>query len=330
MPLDGKTLAKARTTLAQRRRRNDEEFERKLERVYAISPLMRSLDLEIRETMRNLVSIALSKNNEDEIDEIRIKNLELQDQRRMELERIGYSESYLDDAYFCPDCQDSGYVGTSICACLLELYKEEQKKSLSNLLKLGNETFDNFDLSYYSDGTSPGESISPRRSMELIYETCVEYARKFSDKNISLFFNGSTGLGKTFLSACIARVVSDNGHSVVYDTAISLFSVFEELRFNRTEDSEDRQSEANRYMQCDLLILDDLGSEMTNSFTISTLYDIINTRLITGKKTIISSNLKLDDLRNRYSDPIMSRIEGEYDILTFRGDDIRRKKKTQL
>jgi len=208
----------------------------------------------------------------------------------------------------------------------MELYKEAQKESLSSLLKLGDETFDSFDLSYYADTLSPDTTVSVRRSMEIIFEICVEYARNFGKKSMNLFFIGAPGLGKTFLSACIARVVAENGHSVVYDMAASVFGKFEEAKFTRMDDPEETRAEIRRYLECDLLIVDDLGAEMTTAFTVSALYDIVNTRLITNRKTIVSSNLTLGELHRRYSGQIMSRLEGEYQVLTFRGDDIRKKR----
>jgi len=215
----------------------------------------------------------------------------------------------------------------------MELYKKEQNRSLSDLFKLGEDTFDSFDLSYYDDTPSPETGVSPRRSMEIVYETCVEYARKFGGKSLNLFFNGAPGLGKTFLSACIARVVSENGYSVVYEMASQVFMKFEDFKFSRNADDENRRrmadeahDDVNRYLQCDLLILDDLGTEMTTSFTIEALYTLINTRLVSGRKSIVSSNLTLPELRRRYSHQIMSRLEGDYQILTFHGDDIRKKR----
>jgi DNA replication protein DnaC len=208
----------------------------------------------------------------------------------------------------------------------MEIYKKEQTKSLSSLLKLGKETFDSFELTYYNDTKSSETGISPRRCMEMIYEICVEYSRKFGEKSDNLFFNGATGLGKTFLSASIARVVAEKGHSVVYDMAGSIFNKFEDVKFQRIEDQDEARSEIKRYLECDLLILDDLGTEMTTVFTISALYELINTRLITNRKTIISSNLTFDELRRRYTEQITSRLEGEYQVLTFRGEDIRKKR----
>jgi len=338
MALDGKVLARAKAALEEKRRQNEQRYERRLENVYARAPRVRALDAEIRETMSDLVGFALggagagTGAEAGQVDDIRLRNLELQEQRRVEISRAGFSESYVNDEYMCPKCRDTGYVRTEMCKCLTELYRNEQRLSLSSLFKLGNETFDSFDLSYYSDKPSPDTGVSPRRSMEIIYETCVEYARKFGKKSMNLFFNGAPGLGKTFLSACIARVVAENGHSVVYDMASSIFAKFEDAKFLRTDDpataaaKEEARGEVRRFLECDLLILDDLGTEMSNSFIISALYELINTRLMTNRKTIVSSNLTLNELRLRYSEQIMSRLEGEYQVLTFRGEDIRRKR----
>ena len=326
LPLDGKLLARAKTAHGEKRRLNDEQYKLRLENAYTRAPRVRALDEELRAAISDLLIAALTPDSGSQIEDIHLKSIELQELRRGELLRAGYSESYLDDEYMCPHCRDTGYIDTKICDCLMALYKEELSKSLSNLFKLGDETFDSFDLSYYDNTLAPDTGISPRRSMEIIYETCVEYARKFSKRSMNLFFNGAPGLGKTFLSACIARVVADNGHSVVYDTASSIFAKFEDAKFSRADDAEETRSEVKRYLECDLLIFDDLGTEMSTAFTISAMYEIINTRLVTGKKTIVSSNLTLYELRHRYSEQIMSRIEGEYQVLTFRGDDIRKKR----
>jgi len=324
MAIDGKILARAKTALEEKRRENDDLYERRLKIACDKAPRLRIIDDEIRVTMAQLISAALSAGADGIIEEIRLKNLELQEERRSEIIRAGFPPDYLEDDYMCHKCNDTGYVRSSMCDCLNELYLNEQRKSLSSLLRLGGETFDNFDLTYYSEEPAPETGISPRRTMEIIYETCVEYARKFSVKSMNLFFNGAPGLGKTFLSACIARVVAENGYSVVYDMASDIFSVFEDAKFARTEDQEEVRAEIKRYMECDLLIIDDLGTEMTTSFTVSALFEIVNTRLRTGKKTLVSSNMTLNELRRRYSEQIMSRLEGEYQVLTFRGEDIRK------
>ena len=326
MAIDGKALAQARAALKEKKQLHEKRFEEKLQRVYLKSPAIRILDDEILANMHELFSVALSPDGHCQIEEFRLKNLSLQEERQVALVDAGFAENFLDDEYMCQSCRDTGYIELEICGCLAEIYKEKQISSLSNLLKLGNETFDSFDLAYYSDVPTEGSSVSPRRAMEVIYEYCIEYARKFGSNLTSLFFNGSPGLGKTFLSACIAKVVSESGYSVVYDMASSLFLKFEEAKFMSINDRAEPKEDTNRILNCDLLILDDLGTELTTSFTISALYEIINTRLIYGKKTIVSSNLTIDELRTRYSEQIMSRLEGEYEVLTFRGEDIRRKR----
>ena len=322
MALDGKMLARAKSKLEEKRRQKEERLGQRQQEVYLKAPCVRELDSKLRATMAELVGAALGVDAASRVDDIRARNLKLQEQRYSEIKQAGFPENYLDDDYMCPKCRDTGYIDTRMCRCLEKIYKEEQRKSLSSLLKLGNETFDNFDLSFYDDTSSADKSISPRSSMEVVYNTCVEYARKFGSKSRNLLLIGSPGLGKTFLSACIARVVAENGFSVVYDMAASIFSKFEDAKFQRTEDFEGLRNEINRYLTCDLLIIDDLGTEMTTAFTISALYEIINSRLITGKKTLVNTNLTMEELDRRYSEQIMSRLDGEYHKLKFHGNDI--------
>ena len=334
MALDGKVLARAKAVLARKRNHRESELESRKNTIYEQAPRVREIDLELRSLMIDYLNAARNANPETRLQEIIDKNKDLQEERRNVIQSSGLPGIYLDDEpYMCKNCSDTGWVDTKMCKCLEDIYKEEQRASLSNLLKLGKETFDSFDLSFYSSTPAPDTNISPRQSMEVVFEICVEYARKFGSKSMNLFFNGAPGLGKTFLSACIARVVADNGFSVVYNTAASIFSKFDDVKFMRTHDSEESREivsnsrdEVKRYLECDLFIIDDLGTEMTTKVTIETLYEIINTRLITGRKTLINSNLTLDELRSRYSEQIMSRLEGEYQVLTFYGEDIRKKR----
>ena len=212
-----------------------------------------------------------------------------------------------------------------MCSCLRALCTQEQIQELSKLLDLGEQSFDTFSLDYYSDRPWPGESETPRERMDFIRDVCYNYATKFP-KFIyrNLFLTGAPGLGKTFLSACIARTVSERGYSVVYDTAVNIFARFEEQKFARDqEEARDARDETRRYLQCDLLILDDLGSEMTTPFVQSALYTLINGRLTAQRRTVISSNLSMDEVRRRYSAQSASRLEGEYRVLPFYGEDIR-------
>ena len=326
MAIDGKILARARNALQARRRKKEETLYRRLREVYAKSQMVVDIDAKLRESMTQFLGVALGEDGGAKLDEIRRRNLELQAERKCEIAKAGFSENYLEDNYICAICKDTGFRGDIMCVCLAELYKQEQSSSLSNLFKLGNEKFENFDLQYYDDRPSPQTGISPQKSMEIVYETCIQYAQKFGQNSMNLFFNGAPGLGKTYLSACIARVVAESGFSVVYDMATVIFTKFEEAKFSRTDNLEETRHEIKRYMECDLLIIDDLGTEMTTVFTISALYEIINTRLVTGKKTIVNSNLTIPELQKRYSEQITSRLEGEYQVLTFYGEDIRKKR----
>ena len=154
--------------------------------------------------------------------------------------------------------------------------------------------------------------------MEAVKKNCEGYANKFNKNSPNLFMRGSTGLGKTFLSACIAKVVSERGFSVVYETASGLFARLEDDKFSKSDDAEGVKSDVMRYFACDLLIVDDLGTEMTTAFTVSALYNLMNTRQMTGKKTIMSTNLSDEELRRRDSRRrSSSRLEGEYHVLPF-------------
>ena len=172
-----------------------------------------------------------------------------------------------------------------MCSCLKELCTQEQIAELSKLLDLGEQSFDTFSLDYYSPLPWPGESLTPRENMEFIFEVCSNYARKFGKFYFrNLFLTGAPGLGKTFLSACIARTVSEKGFSVVYDTAVNIFARFEEQKFARDrQEAGEARDETRRYLGCDLLILDDLGSELTTPFVQSALYTLINSRLTADK-----------------------------------------------
>jgi len=347
MALDGKMLAKAKSVFEENRRRRDQEYERRLATVYERAPRVRALDAEIRATMQELVGFVLNPGDgrADEIrtntiladetranslpaDDIRRRNLKLQEERRGELQRAGFSEAYVDDGYMCPVCHDTGFTVAGICGCLMEIYKKVQRDSLSGLYMMGGGKFESFNLTLYADAPSPVTGVSPRRNMEYIYRTCLEYARKFGEKSMNLFFNGAPGLGKTFMSACIARMVAESGHSVVYEMAAAIINRFEDARFSRGEDNDAARSDVKRFLGCDLLIIDDLGTEMTTALTIGALYEVINTRLVANRKTVVISNLTLPEMRRRYTEQIMSRLEGEYQTLTFYGDDIRKKRNT--
>lgn len=331
MAYDSNVLRRATARLEENRRAHADAIGQRRLAAYAKEPRLVVLDRKLRGTMAQLIGVTLGRSERNQtLADVKRQNLELQHDRAVLLAGLGLGQDALDDAPLCPLCADHGWQGTQMCRCLRTLCTQEQLKELSKVLDLGEQSFDTFRLDYYSQ--TPGHGTSPRENMELVFEVCLNYAEKFGRfyfKN--LFLSGAPGLGKTFLSACIARVVSETGHSVVYDTAGNIFSQFETKKFQRdASDLQEAKDETRRYLTCDLLIVDDLGSELTTQFTQSALYDLINTRLVGGRHTVISSNLTMEDATRRYTPQIASRLEGEYHVLHFFGDDIRRLKKNRI
>ena len=299
--------------------------------LYRKEPRLRELDRALRGTMSELAELAVCGRPVEatgpEITDIRARNLELQAQRAQLLKDLGYEADALDSKPACTLCGDSGWTGSGMCSCLKQLCAEEQMKALTALLNLTDEqSFEKLRLDVYSDAPWQGDR-SPRENMKRVVTVCEGFARQFPNYPLkNLMLSGGTGLGKTFLSGCIARQVSEGGHSVVYDTAINLFAAFETRKFTR-DAAEERQArdDTRRYLSCDLLILDDLGSELTTPLVQTTLYEVVNSRLQTDKRTIISTNLSMEQIARRYSPQIVSRIGGLYRELTFYGEDIRLK-----
>ena len=286
------------------------------------------IDAALRETMSKLISSALRRGTDPRpaIEALKEENLALQRERAELLVAHGYPADYLEDKPNCPLCGDTGWRGSEVCSCLNDYYARVQLEELSRLLDLGTQSFETFSFDVYSPYAPLDQDISPRSNMERIYDACRDYAYEFSPRSGNLLLSGDPGLGKTFLSACIARVVSETGHSVVYDTAAHIFERFEAQKFSRDETG-GADEDVSRLLRCDLLIIDDLGTELTTEFVRSAFYQIVNTRLMTNKKTIISTNLSPAELSRRYGANILSRIEGAYRILPFFGDDIRKQKK---
>ena len=327
MAYDGKVTRLALQRFEEDRQRRQEELEARRERIFRRRPRLRQIDAQLRSTMSRIISSALRRGTDPRsaIAVLRDENLSLQEEKRRLLEELGLPENALDEVPLCPLCGDTGYRNGEMCQCLRKYCDREQQRELSRMLDLGSQSFDTFDLSWYSDRLEPGQRKSARQHMEeRVYNCCAEYASHFGRRPENLLLFGAPGLGKTHLSAAIAREVSERGFSVVYDTAGSVFEQFEDRKFGREEDA---APEVERVLRSDLLILDDLGSEMTTAFVQSALYQIVNTRLAERRSTIISTNLTPEGIAQRYTPQIASRIEGEYTLLPFVGEDIRKLKK---
>lgn len=326
MALDGKLLALARKQLDDIRHHNEDKQSARRQEVYARLPRVRQIDAAMQMQMRQLAQITMrgGKTLAQDLAALEAENRQLQEERRRLLTAAGFSPDYTDDLYDCPACRDTGYAEGRMCDCLKKLYNAQVTKHLSKLLR-GDERFAKFDLTYYPD--APDENgDNPRECMAIIRDFCETYARGFDGRGPNLVFSGGPGLGKTFLSACIAKVVSENGWSVAYDSAAACLGAFEKERFSRDADEKFAAAATVRqYLSCDLMILDDLGTEMNTPATQSALYTLINSRLTAGKQTIISTNLSERDLEQQYTPQLASRLLGEYQWLRFLGTDIRRR-----
>ncbi len=223
----------------------------------------------------------------------------------------------------CENCKDTGYIADKKCLCLKQRLIDNYYE-LSNIKEvMKSENFDTFDFRYYSEETDPKNGLSPRANMQLIYASCMDFV---TGGEGNLLFYGETGLGKTFLCNCIAKDMLDKEKTVLYVTAPRMFKKIEDYRFNRDE-MPDANQQTELIFQVDLLIIDDLGSEFSTVVTNTELFNIINSRLLEKRPTVISTNLNLTDFQSQYSDRIVSRLFGNYKLLRFFGDDIRVKKK---
>ena len=292
MAYDGRIMQRALTRFDEDKQRRAAQLEQRRRTAYARAPRLAEIEAELRGTMGRIISSALARGT-DPVPAIRVQrdeNLQLQRERSELLASLGYPADYLEEKPACAKCGDTGYVSGGVCACLRAYYAREQLAELSRLLPLGEDSFETFSFDWYDSAVQPAFGISPRENMERNYDVCRDYAYQFAKGSGDLLLSGGTGLGK----------------------------------FRRDDGGSE---DADRCMRCDLLILDDLGTEMTTSFVQSALYQIVNGRLMAGRSTIISTNLAPEEIGSRYGRSVLSRLEGEYEILPFFGEDIRRLKR---
>lgn len=237
----------------------------------------------------------------------------------------GYPPDYLDMRYHCDKCEDTGFIRNDKCSCFKQAAADLIYAGSNIRSVLAHENFNTFSFQYYSDDyIDETTGLSPLSNMQKIVAGCKSFIRHFNKRKENLLFLGNTGVGKTFLANCIAKELLDRGYTVIYLTAFRLFDVLEKNKFGKDEDSTYEAAAQFEYiLDCDLLIIDDLGTELNNSFTASQLYLILNERLLKQKSTIISTNLSLDNLNTNYSERIYSRIISNYSIRRIVGEDIR-------
>ena len=263
-------------------------------------------------------------NKKEELLKLKRSNLELQKELSDILKSYGLSENYLERWYKCDKCRDTGYVDGIMCDCMKKLLRETAYDSLNKMTPLSLSDFDSFSLDYYSKDVPTNAKYSPYTRMTDVLGFCKKYAKNFDGTSGSLLFQGAPGLGKTHLSLAIAKEVIDKGYGVVHVSAPAIFKKIEDEHF----DIKNSERTAEQIVtECDLLIIDDLGTEFVTKFSVSALYNIINTRMITSRPTIISTNLTLSELQSHYNSRIISRIIGMLDRVDFVGTDIRQIKR---
>ena len=279
---------------------------------------IREIEQELATALPEITRAILGGDGEQEIARIQENNLHLQAELAGLLHKAGYQQDNLEPQYTCPLCEDTGYAGGRVCVCYQQLLREEASHRLSSLSAMKLTDFDDMSLSYYSDKMDPRLGISPRAQMQNIIHYCRDYADAFTPSVPSLLLLGATGTGKTHLSLAIAKRVTEQGYNVIYGSIHPLLRKLEAEHFGRAEGDSEAQ-----LLDCDLLILDDLGMEFDTPFNRVCLYNILNARVLEGKPTVISTNLNHSAIKERYGDQIASRITGGFEPLLCVGDDIR-------
>ena len=309
----------------QKQLRSRDTLARHYAEVYTRSPEFQSLDESI-----SILSVQYGKrllNGDDlAVESLKSELAILRKQKDELLQSCGFPSDYLEPSYECSQCRDTGYIDNQKCRCFKAaasrlLYEQSNLKEI-----LKTENFNSFSMKYYSDNyIDPKSGRSSLSAMKDALAVCKDFIRTFDQEHKSLFLYGSVGVGKTFLSNCIAKELMDAGFSVIYYSAPALFNMFAQSTFHK--DDTDAQNIRHYAFDCDLLIIDDLGTEFTNSFIASQLFTCVNERLLNKKSTVISTNLSLDSLADLYTERSFSRITSNYIMLKLIGDDIRIKKK---
>lgn len=308
--------------LNQRRTREEQAAEIRRQAFFAACPRAQEIEHILASTAISAAKAVLKKGGDTvtELNQLRKTNQALQKELQALLIENGLPIDALSPKYQCEKCQDTGFCDGIMCDCFKKLLRAEACKKLNATTPLSLSTFESFDLHYYPDTIDPGAKNSPRQHMEQVFHYCKTYAENFSKNSDSLLFFGGTGLSKTHLSLAIANVVLQKGYGVIYDSVHNLMTALERERFGKEAYTED----TNKLLcECDLLILDDLGTEFRTQFVTAAIYNLVNTRIMAHRPTIISTNLTTEEMENFYTRRFVSRVNSNYVRLPFYGRDIR-------
>lgn len=330
MPLKNYQYNKILRDYDNKQFQNKHDLDMRIEEVYEHIPELKSIDDEVVTCSMKSAKLSLMGDT-SAVSKLKEITDSAAEKRIALLLSHGYPADYLQLKYHCPDCQDTGYIGKGEYAVKCHCFKQaivDIVYSQSNIKNaINRENFSTFSLDYYPDNyIDPSIQLSPRENMRKIYDTCFSFIESFDKEYHNLLLYGNTGVGKTFLANCIAKELLDKAHTVIYLTAFQLFDILEKNKFGKGEDNYEFQNQFDYILDCDLLIVDDLGTELNNSFVNVQLYLCINERYLRQKSTIISTNLSLDNINTIYSERVFSRIASNYTLLKIVGDDIRLKK----
>ena len=316
---------KAWQILEERERASREQTEKCRREIREKTPEIERIEREMAALGARGINIAANGGDDvgDKIEKLGKKSAELQALRLQLLKEAGYPADYLSDRHYCAKCRDKGYVGTEKCTCFNELLRQQAFEHISDFPQAIRPGFGSFDLSFYSQ-TAEGGGVSPHARMSDILSFCKSYVDGFSSASPSLLMMGRTGLGKTHLSLAIAAGVVERGFGVIYTPVQKLCDRLENGKFSYQQEQKDKYAqELNAVLECDLLLLDDLGTEFPSTFSAAAIGNIINSRLLDSRPTIISTNLDLAGLEKQYSQRVASRLGFSYRVLAFMGEDIR-------
>ncbi len=318
---------KAISVMDQRKLNAELELNRRREEVIRKIPQIEEIQRMMAQTASELSKdiIRRASGFKANFERIRSANQESAQMIKQLLVQNGYPEDYLEVHYRCKECGDTGYLNDGMCSCMHRLIKQISCEDLNKSANMPDADFNHFSLDYYRGLVIDGIDCYSKMSQNLDF--CLRYAQNFSRSSKSVLMLGGTGVGKTHLSMSIAREVTQNGFDVVYGSVVNLLRSVEKEHFGKSEAADDDSLEI--LCSCDLLIIDDLGSEHHTPFYEATLYNIINTRINSSLPTIISANLSLEALYGRYNERIISRIAGYYEVLLFKGKDIRQLRRLQ-
>lgn len=315
-----------------RRLKSHREAMARRETLYAQIPRLKELDDAIAHGSVASAKLSLAGDTTALLS-LREKNEALSAEKKALIAAHGYPENYLEPRYLCPDCSDTGFIGREKCHCFKQAIVDMLYSQSNVRQAIGRENFDTFSYRYYPDDSIDASvQMTPLENIRRVVACAKQFIADFDTEPGNLLIYGNTGVGKTFLANCIARELILTGHTVIYLTAFELFDILERRKFSHPADSEDDEyseaaNQSAHIRDCDLLIIDDLGTELNNAFISSQLYQCINERLLGRRATVISTNLSFEQLKSNYSERIFSRITGNYTFLKIVGEDIRIRKK---